>query len=138
MEYLKPLDKSDHIVITFNINCYIQQNSREHFTYCYDKGDYEAMRKELRSIDWTEWTTGKKKQHQWAMAIYQKTVDKNIQKHIPRRKVKARNGKGKVKLDKKTLIIIRKKTQGLAKIQRKVNSQMKTSYRHITDSARKL
>ena len=48
LEYLRPLGKSDHIVITFNIKCHRMQDNREKISYCYDKADYEAMTKDER------------------------------------------------------------------------------------------
>ena len=53
LEYLSPLGASDHKVFTYQFNCYCShtQNSSTHFNYY--KGDYEAMRQELK-IKWEE------------------------------------------------------------------------------------
>ena len=46
-----PLGKSDHSVITFRFNCYIDY-SKPKETYKYDKADYENMRKHLTELKW--------------------------------------------------------------------------------------
>ena len=52
LEYLSPLGASDHKVLTFQHNCYCShtKSSSTHFNYYY-RGDYEAMRDELK-INW--------------------------------------------------------------------------------------
>ena len=47
IEYLSPLGKSDHLVISFNLICYIQQIKRVKEIYCHEKGNYTNMREEL-------------------------------------------------------------------------------------------
>ncbi len=47
-----PLGKSDHNVITFNFNCYVDY-SKPKDTYNYAKGDYDAMRKQLTDTGWS-------------------------------------------------------------------------------------
>ena len=46
-----PLGKSDHSVITFNYNCYVDF-SKPKDTYNYEKGDYKSMCEELTNSDW--------------------------------------------------------------------------------------
>ena len=48
-----PLGKSDHSVITFRFNCYIDY-SKPKETYKYDNADYENMRKHLTELKWEE------------------------------------------------------------------------------------
>ena len=50
IEYLSPLGKSDHLVITFNLICFIQQIKRVKEIYCHEKGNYTNMREELEQI----------------------------------------------------------------------------------------
>ena len=48
-----PLGKSDHDVITFKFNCYLDYSTpKERFLY--DKADYDAMRKQLIDDGWRE------------------------------------------------------------------------------------
>lgn len=53
IQYLSPLDKSDHSVITFNYHCYIDFTKPKE-NYSYAKGDYSAMRNDLESSSWKQ------------------------------------------------------------------------------------
>ena len=46
-----PLGKSDHNVITFNFNCYVDY-SKPKEVFRYDKADFEAMRQNIRDTSW--------------------------------------------------------------------------------------
>ena len=46
-----PLGKSDHSVITFDFHCYLDYSAPKEI-YCYNRGNYEDMRKELVNSDW--------------------------------------------------------------------------------------
>jgi ribonuclease P/MRP protein subunit RPP40 len=48
-----PLGKSDHDVITFNFNCYLDY-SKPKERYSYEKADYDAMRRYLAESNWKE------------------------------------------------------------------------------------
>ena len=51
----------------------MQLKSRKKITYCNDKGDYEAMRRELRNIYCTsELKTRRESTYQQEIAIYQR------------------------------------------------------------------
>ena len=54
IEYPSPLGKSHHLVISFNLICYIQQIKRVKEIYCYEKGNYTNMREELEQINWNK------------------------------------------------------------------------------------
>jgi hypothetical protein len=51
LEHLSPLGKSDHCVLTFDFNCYVEFESKYKVHRFYDKGDYENMEKDL-DLDW--------------------------------------------------------------------------------------
>ena len=48
-----PLGKSDHDVITFKFNCYLDY-SKPKERFLYDKADFEAMRKQLEDDGWSD------------------------------------------------------------------------------------
>ena len=54
VEYLSLLGKSDHLVINFNLKCYIQQTKRIKEIYCHGKGNCTDMGLELMKINWNE------------------------------------------------------------------------------------
>ena len=53
IQHYAPVGKSDHNVITFNFNCYVDY-SKPKDTFNYAKGDYVNMRKALIDSKWCE------------------------------------------------------------------------------------
>lgn len=51
LSYLAPLGKSDHSVLTFTFECYLEPES-EDVNYNYHKVDFEAMKGHLEKSDW--------------------------------------------------------------------------------------
>ncbi len=47
-----PLGKSDHSVLCFDYNCYLEITPHMRTKYYYDRGDYSAIKEELTIIDW--------------------------------------------------------------------------------------
>lgn len=52
MEYSSPLGKSDHCMLTFNFNCYININILQRNIRLYNRGRFQEFRE---SLDKTEW-----------------------------------------------------------------------------------
>ena len=65
VEYLSPLGKSDHPVLTFKFNCYIEQSNSERIKFYYDKADFNGFRSDLNDIDWKNAVKGKSVNKQW-------------------------------------------------------------------------
>ena len=57
IQHLSPLVKSDHSLITFNFNCFLDY-SKPKERYLYSKGDYDEMRKHLASSHWAQEYSG--------------------------------------------------------------------------------
>ena len=53
VEHQSPLGKGDHNVITFKFHYYLDY-SKPKDRYAYEKGDYEATRKEVADTNWGE------------------------------------------------------------------------------------
>jgi len=108
MEYYSPLGKSDHSVLHFKFNCYIQQENTERIKYYYDKADFTVMKQELAEVNWTRKLHGKNINDQWNTFkdILLKVQDKHVPKRTPR---PFSERKGKTNLDLKTIKAIRKK-----------------------------
>lgn len=54
IEYESPLGKSDHCVLIIDLKFFNSVPQRSYEKFYYDKGDYEAMRTFLGSIEWEE------------------------------------------------------------------------------------
>ena len=53
LRHLSPLGASDHSVITFKFNCYIDNVSTTN-KYLFHKADFEGMKENLRQSNWCE------------------------------------------------------------------------------------
>ena len=53
INYQPGLGKSDHVVLDFNFNCFIEKNSTTQKKYNFNKGDYNSCKNQLSSIDWS-------------------------------------------------------------------------------------
>ena len=52
MEYLSPLEKSDHIILTFNFRTYYYHKYIEKTVFSYEKGNYKEMQNYLQNHEW--------------------------------------------------------------------------------------
>ena len=53
LDYLSPLGKSDHCVLTFSVDCHTEGKPKS-TRYKYDSADFEEMRKDLDSSNWQQ------------------------------------------------------------------------------------
>ena len=49
-----PLGKSDHVVLSFDLNCYKDFDDDQPARFIYTKGDYNKLRSDLSQVNWTE------------------------------------------------------------------------------------
>ncbi|XP_060577593.1 uncharacterized protein LOC132734763 [Ruditapes philippinarum] len=52
IEHFSPLGKSDHIVITFGIDCNSSNEAYMKESFTYDRGNYDEMKTYLSNVDW--------------------------------------------------------------------------------------
>ena len=53
INYLPGLEKSDHLELDFNFNCFIEKNSTTQTKYNFNKIDYNSCTNQLSSRDWS-------------------------------------------------------------------------------------
>ncbi|XP_076037549.1 uncharacterized protein LOC143022998 [Oratosquilla oratoria] len=127
---LSPLGKSDHSLLKFDYNCYIRRIPTKRQVFFYDKGDYEAMRKDFPQ-KWTEkvlkidgledkWSTVKNKLKE-VESIYvpSRTYDSNL----------ARDRHRLIKLDEGTKMAIKKKNRSWSRYMETKNSDKLQEYK---------
>jgi hypothetical protein len=108
LECTSPLGKSDHCVLSFNYNCYINIMANPRKQRSYDKGNYPDFMNELEQKDWSSILS----EREVIDANWKKFVDilRSLQdKYIPK-KIRRQLGKSKsnFQMDKKTREKIRK------------------------------
>ena len=83
IEVNSPLGKSDHSLIEYAYNCYIDRTNNTEAKYIYDRGNYDAMKKDLTK-DWNSILSTMNVDDQWKTIL--NTVTSSMSRHIPRRK----------------------------------------------------
>ena len=63
-----PLGKSDHSVIEYTYNCYIDRKSNRESKFIYDRGNYDEMRKEMNK-DWEAILSTMNVEEQWKIIL---------------------------------------------------------------------
>ena len=58
IQYLPSLGKSDHIILQFQLNCYIEKPTTKTEKLAYNKGDYESLTEKLSNCNWEELLQG--------------------------------------------------------------------------------
>jgi hypothetical protein len=85
------LGKSDHVVLSFSLQCYMEENSEiEKERFLFNKGDYESFEKDLNSDKWEEEMSNMNANNCWklfANKIYE-AMEVNIPKTKPRQERK--------------------------------------------------
>jgi len=51
---LSPVGNSDHVVLSWKLNCYSEVHKCEINRHLYEKGNFDAIRRELKTIDWED------------------------------------------------------------------------------------
>ena len=78
---LPPLGKSDHIIISFEFQCYLKINGCRNYKYNYGRGDYQSMTSELLNINWPILFNGLDIDATWS--IFHSTMLQLINKYVP-------------------------------------------------------
>jgi len=109
LQHYSPIGKSDHVVITFNIDCDSRIDAEDKEFFLYDKGDYEAITLELSSLNWEREFSGQTLNDRWVHL--KNKIHTCMDKFIPKKKVKSRTSKKNrpIWMTKKALKAIRKK-----------------------------
>ena len=84
-----PLGKSDHVVISFSLTCYMDEtDSSQTERYLYNKGDFESMREELKAVNWEREMEREDANTCWKVFAnkLQESMERNIPKAKPRQK----------------------------------------------------
>ena len=84
IEINSPLGKSDHSVIEYTYNCYLDTNTNTETKLIYDRGNYEEMRKDM-TRDWRRLLSGKNVEDSWLTIL--EALQSSVDRNIPKRKL---------------------------------------------------
>jgi exonuclease III len=83
VEYNEPVGKSDHLVLNWTYNSYIEQSRKVTVKRLYNDGNYENMRADLGGTDWANLLQDKTVDEQWNI-IRTRILD-SVSTHIPQK-----------------------------------------------------
>ena len=116
IEYLSPLGKRDHIIISFDFKCYIQQSGKDKIVYNYGKRNYDAMKTELGGINWQSELDKKAFDINKQWKYIKEKIQEAVKQHIQSRKVNTNQRKKETTTGQGVKDNYQKKAQSLAKI----------------------
>ena len=82
LQHSEPVGRSHHEVLTWTIACRRSRPPTRTIKYCYDRGDYLEMRRELLGVEWEEKLRNKSLEDMWSF-IKEKVMEV-AGKYIPR------------------------------------------------------
>jgi hypothetical protein len=111
LQYTAPLGKSHHTCLHFMYKCYYEQSHTSQQRFLFNKGDYNAIRTELREMDWEEKLGQRDTEGTWSALL--NIVHDLTEKHIPKKKISTANQKTKkpLWLNNKLMKQLKKKRQ---------------------------
>ena len=92
LQYLPPLGKSDHILLSWDITVHTQDLVSHLTKYNYWRGDYDAISENLSAVNWPELFHGKSVMDMWQH--FKAIITELIVSHIPLKGDKFRKKKG--------------------------------------------
>src|SRR5208282_5508868 len=67
LQYDEPVGNSDHLMITWTCNCYVNRVDTKIMKYGYDKANFTNMREMLENLDWIGMLANKSVEVQWIL-----------------------------------------------------------------------
>ena len=141
LEVAAPLGKSDHSVLKFKFQCYMEKEPPILKTM-YHKGDYMALNKKLKEVNWTKAFSDSRDDVNKQWAIFKQIYSEAETLYIPKKLVYL-NGKLSKKftvpLDKKNLRKLKRKNKLWGKVRKELASaEEKLQYNKLRNQIRRL
>jgi len=128
-----PLGKSDHLVLDFSICCYYEESNVTNRTYQYEKGNYEAMEKNLAETNWNEEFKDMTVEEMWTNV--RDRLGGLVKKYVPCRDVRPDQVRKPVWMNYRALRAVKKKKNSWMKYQRTNNQVDLEEYKKIRNEA---
>ena len=136
IEYSSPLGKSDHCVVTFNFNCYVNLKRTNKSKRIYNKGKYKDFNSKIREKDWSNILNPYNTvDSNWKTFLTELTAMEN--QYIPKRTI-PNYGKKKntFPIDQSTRDKIRQKNNLVRKITRNNDPKVRQEYNKIRNKVK--
>ncbi len=138
INYHSPLGKSDHAVLSFDILCYSKVQQYKKLKYFFDSANYEAMKRELASINWNEvLNTNTSVDGMWRSFI--EVLSQQIDKHVQHRLMTCnRSERWSIPMDNRLRAIIKKKHRLWTRYMENRSSLRRRAYCKVRNKVTKL
>ncbi|VDI78167.1 Hypothetical predicted protein [Mytilus galloprovincialis] len=137
LEYMSPLGKSDHCVLSFDYNCYINIKNKPRIAKLYDHGNYHDFKLELDKINWQEEIKDDfSVDTNWKYFLT--TLNELEQRFVPTKKKMTQIGKKKnaFPVDKKTRELIKRKNILSKKIVTNQDPEIRAEYNRVRNKTK--
>ena len=133
MQIIENLAGSDHNMITWNVQVDIQKNAKNNWCiFDYNKGDYDAIRDELRKVEWNNYLTGDT-ENRWQQ--FKKEIHRLQKLYIPTKSSKVQKPKKTIWINRRAIKAVDKKRRIFRKYKDidhpAVKSQNRTAKREL-------
>ena len=125
-----PLGNSDHMILTFDVTLYIENNAIPREKFLYFKGDYESLSEELLKFNWDILTDLSAIE---AWDVFAETIINETRKHIPVSRTRPNNYKTPW-MNKEALVAVKEKRRRWKKCKYNRNAETLAKY---TEAKRK-
>ncbi|XP_071123444.1 uncharacterized protein [Mytilus edulis] len=136
LEYMSPLGKGDHCVLSFDFNCYVNIKRAPKIANLYNHGNYKEFIQELNKIDWhIKLNAENSIDKNWNYFL---TILKELESRFVPTKTMTQIGKKRnvFPIDKKTRELIRRKNILSKKIITKQDPETRAEYNKVRNQAK--
>jgi len=85
ISHQSPLGKSDHAVITFRFNCYLNLTQKPRSRYQYDSANYNGMREDLNMMNWQQEFNKYRDDVNKQWSTFKEKLKSTCDKHVPKK-----------------------------------------------------
>jgi hypothetical protein len=106
----EPIGKSHHTVLNWKMKCYSEKLESEVTKYCYDKGNFNEIRRHLQAVDWKAELENKSVEQMWER-ISEKIIDEmnTDVPHTTYNSEKNNRNRKPMRMNKEAMRVIKKK-----------------------------
>ena len=84
LEHKSPIGKSDHMLLYFKYNCYVEKKFSKSTKFAYDRGDYVSLKTSLTK-DWGDYLKESSVEEMWKKI--KDEINQAVAENIPKRTI---------------------------------------------------
>ena len=137
IKFNSPLGKSDHLLIGFKFNCYLERINQSFHKYYYNKGDYQLLRQKL-AIDWHHLLDPHMDNVDEQWKIFREVYDEAHSTCIPHKQIKLKQSPWQVPMDEAVVKKIKQKNRSWTRYMETRSQEKLQEYKRFRNQTRNL